>query len=81
MTDTPPVLRFDGGRRSEDAILPNDPSNPLTVREQEVAFLVARGYRNRQIADALVLTSGVMANHVADILNKLDCSSREEMAT
>src|SRR5947209_1359030 len=34
----------------------------LTPREREVADLVARGYSNQQIADALVLTRGTVAN-------------------
>jgi len=52
----------------------------LTAREQEVARLIADGYRS-QIADALVLTPGTVANHVAHILDKLDCSSRVQIAT
>ena len=39
-------------------------------------MLVSRGYSNRQIAEELVLTPGTVANHVANILNKLGCSSR-----
>jgi DNA-binding NarL/FixJ family response regulator len=76
----PPLPRRDGQGGSVD-VPTHDASNPLTVREQEVARLIARGYSNRQVADALVLTAGTVANHVAHILDKLDCSSRLQIAT
>ncbi len=56
------------------------PECPLTRREREVAVLIARGQSNRQIADALVLTPGTAANHVANILRKLDCANRVQVA-
>jgi predicted ATPase/DNA-binding CsgD family transcriptional regulator len=52
----------------------------LTQREQEVAALIGRGLTNRQIAEALVITEGTAANHVAHILNKLGYSSRARVA-
>jgi DNA-binding NarL/FixJ family response regulator len=52
----------------------------LTPRECEVAALIARGYSNRQIADALVLTRGTVANHVAHILAKLGAANRTQVA-
>ena len=52
----------------------------LTPREREVADLVARGYSNQQIADALVLTRGTVANHVAHILAKLAVANRTQVA-
>jgi len=80
LSQHPPVLRLPGRRRSED-VLPDAESSRLTAREQEVARLIARGHTNRQIADALVVTPGTVANHVAHILDKLDCSSRVQIAT
>lgn len=53
---------------------------PLTRRERQVAVLIAGGLSNRQIADALVLTPGTAANHVANILRKLDCANRVQVA-
>jgi len=76
----PPLLRLAGGQRSGDVVGEGGP-NGLTAREQEVARLIARGYTNRQIADALVLTPGTVANYVAHILDKLDCSTRVQIAT
>ena len=52
----------------------------LTVREREVARLIALGYTNRQIADKLVITRGTAANHVAHILQKLGATNRTQVA-
>jgi non-specific serine/threonine protein kinase len=51
----------------------------LTLREREVAALVAHGRSNRQIAEALVITERTVAAHVEHILNKLGFSSRTEI--
>jgi len=56
------------------------PLHGLTAREREVADLVARGYSNQQIANALVLTCGTVANHVAHILAKLGAANRTQVA-
>jgi DNA-binding NarL/FixJ family response regulator len=53
---------------------------PLTAREWEVARLVSRGLRNAEIAEALVLEPGTVANHVRHILAKLGLRSRTELA-
>jgi DNA-binding NarL/FixJ family response regulator len=60
------------------ARLSSEPS--LTAREREVAVLIAKVRSNRQIADALVLVPGTVANHVAHILGKLDCANRAQVA-
>jgi DNA-binding NarL/FixJ family response regulator len=52
----------------------------LTPREREVAELIARGYSNQQIAEALVLTRGTVANHVAHILDKVGAANRTQIA-
>ena len=52
----------------------------LTAREREVAALVAQGKSNRQIAEALTITEGTAERHVANILSKLGCSSRVQIA-
>ncbi len=53
---------------------------PLTRREREVAALVARGYSNREIAMALIITPRTAAAHVEHILRKLDMTSRTQIA-
>lgn len=48
----------------------------LTEREIEVLRLVAQGYGNRQIADALFLAEGTVKNHLSSILSKLGTRDR-----
>src|SRR6185295_1588960 len=59
--------------------LPLGPSL-LTQRQLEIAALIARGYTNQRIADALVLTPGTVANHVQHILDRLGLRSRTQVA-
>jgi DNA-binding NarL/FixJ family response regulator len=51
-------------------------SRPLSRRELEVLRLVARGRTNRQIAERLTVSEHTVHRHVANILRKLDTSSR-----
>jgi DNA-binding CsgD family transcriptional regulator len=52
----------------------------LTPREAEVLTLVARGYTNREIAAALVISVKTASVHVSHILSKLDAPNRIEAA-
>ncbi|MEW1982070.1 response regulator transcription factor [Citricoccus sp. NPDC079358] len=52
------------------------PAQDLTEREQEVLRLMAEGYPNRQIAQALFLAEGTVKNHVSTILLKLGARDR-----
>ena len=52
----------------------------LTPREAEVLTLVARGYTNREIATALVISIKTAGVHVSHILRKLDAPNRVEAA-
>jgi len=56
------------------------PGEELTLREREVLGLVARGYTNKQIAEALDVTEKTARNHVSHILEKLGLSRRSEAA-
>ncbi len=47
------------------------PGEELTEREREVLALVAKGYTNKQIAEALYVTEKTARNHVSHILDKL----------
>ncbi|WP_330351324.1 ATP-binding protein [Streptomyces sp. NBC_00582] len=53
----------------------------LTVREREVAALVAKGMSNRQIASALGLSPRTVDRHVQNILGKLGFGSRARIAS
>jgi predicted ATPase/class 3 adenylate cyclase/DNA-binding CsgD family transcriptional regulator len=52
----------------------------LTKREREVAALVGRGLRNREIASKLFLAPRTVDAHVEHIRNKLDLHSRTQIA-
>jgi DNA-binding CsgD family transcriptional regulator/tetratricopeptide (TPR) repeat protein len=52
----------------------------LTPREVEVLTLVARGYTNREIAAALVISVKTASVHVSHILRKLEAPNRLEAA-
>lgn len=55
-------------------------TGPLTSREREVAALVAKGLTNREIASKLVISQRTADAHVRHILNKLEFSSRAQIA-
>jgi tetratricopeptide (TPR) repeat protein/DNA-binding CsgD family transcriptional regulator len=57
-----------------------DEFDGLTVREREVAALIARGESNREIAAALVISERTVESHVTHILTKLAFSSRARIA-
>ena len=56
------------------------PDDVLSQREKEVLLLIAKGYTNRQIAAALVISEHTARNHVTHILDKLGLSRRSEAA-
>ena len=56
-----------------------DISTP-TVREMQVAELIAEGYANRRIAEELVLSERTVEAHIANLFSKLGVSSRTQLA-
>lgn len=48
----------------------------LTGREVEILRLMARGYSNREIAEALTITEGTVKNYVSAILSKMGVRDR-----
>jgi predicted ATPase/DNA-binding CsgD family transcriptional regulator/Tfp pilus assembly protein PilF len=58
-----------------------EPPGHLSRREREVATLITRGLTNRQIADALVIGERTVHTHVANVLDKLELTSRTQIAT
>ncbi len=53
-----------------------DPPDSLSRRETEILRLMAGGYNNREIAEALHTTEGTVKNHVSNILSKLGVRDR-----
>lgn len=51
---------------------------PLTAREVEVMNLIAEGFTNKDIADALVIAPGTVKRHAHNIYTKLNVSNRTE---
>ena len=53
---------------------------PLTERELEVLRLVAKGYSNEEIGDALIVSERTARGHVSSILSKLHLANRTQAA-
>jgi DNA-binding NarL/FixJ family response regulator len=74
----------DACRRALVRLQPSDSAaatEALTVRERQVAQLVARGLTNQQIAEMLGIARGTAGRHVSNILEKLAFHSRAEIAS
>lgn len=52
----------------------------LTAREEEIVSLVTRGMKNKQIADALCITTGTVKVHLMHIFEKTGVKDRFELA-
>ena len=52
----------------------------MTLREREVATLVAKGLSNRQIAAACHISERTVENHVQHVLDKLGFTKRTQIA-
>lgn len=52
----------------------------LTRRELDVARLVARGMRNKEVARELTITEGTVKMYLHNVYDKLDIASRVELA-
>ena len=68
---------FNEGRRMKPAPATTALAE-LTARELEILQLIARGVRNRDIAEQLVITEKTVANHVSNIYSKLQVADRVE---
>jgi ATP/maltotriose-dependent transcriptional regulator MalT len=66
--------------RARSRAVDDEPWRPLTVREFEVARLVAKGWTNHEIADELQLAPRTVNAHLEHILGKLGVGRRAEVA-
>jgi DNA-binding NarL/FixJ family response regulator len=53
-------------------------TEPLTERELETLTLIAKGFKNKQIADVMYITEGTVKLHVNNILRKLGVTDRTQ---
>jgi DNA-binding NarL/FixJ family response regulator len=58
--------------------LPPQAFPDLTEREREILGLIAQGHNNAEIAQRLALSSKTVANHVSNILGKLQVADRAQ---
>jgi DNA-binding NarL/FixJ family response regulator len=67
---------FDRNGPEFKSMLPEEAFPELTPRELEVLELVAQGANNTKIAEALVITSKTVRNHINSIFSKLQVADR-----
>jgi DNA-binding CsgD family transcriptional regulator/tetratricopeptide (TPR) repeat protein len=72
--EIPPPRRVSARRADKDHFA------GLTAREREVAVLIARGLSNREIAAALVVSERTVEAHTGRIRDKLEVTSRTQVA-
>lgn len=53
-------------------------TSPLTRREMEILQYMAKGYLNKQIAEALSVSEQTVKNHITSILRKLNVNARTQ---
>lgn len=56
-----------------------DPAEVLSRREAEVAWLLYRGYTNRQIGEELYIAETTVKKHASHIYEKLRVSGKQEL--
>jgi len=76
----PELAQAEEPATAEPAHAPEHPFAVLSKRELEVADLIARGYRNAEIADILVISAHTVNDHTKKIYRKLNVHSRLEVA-
>jgi DNA-binding NarL/FixJ family response regulator len=54
--------------------------SPLSLRECEIVSLVAQGFKNKEMAEKMLITEQTVKNHLHNIFDKLGVSDRLELA-
>ena len=62
----------------ETSVKRSAPRPDLTIRQQQLMVLVAKGLTNKEIASRLNLSEFTVRNHIHNILKQVDASSRSE---
>ena len=73
-----PALSPQIARRILGHFQPRDFAEPLTPRQTEVLQLIARGYKNREVADLLEISPHTVHGYIKEIYRILNVSSRSE---
>ncbi|MEZ4629736.1 MAG: response regulator transcription factor [Deinococcales bacterium] len=73
-------LHPDAKKRLSRELRTPDMRESLTPRETDTLRLVARGYANKEIAEALSVSELTIKTHVSSILSKLNLQSRTQAA-
>ena len=68
-----------GPARTAEGLPPRE--TQLTMREQEILRLVARGFTNANIVDELLVSENTVKTHIKNILGKLQMKNRSEAAS
>ena len=70
---------LDAFREGGEAASRDEELDELTAREREVLQLIARGYRYKEVAARLHLSTKTVESHVSAVLRKLQLSNRHEL--
>lgn len=60
-------------------LAPTGSIESLTTREREIIVLIAKGLRNKSIADRLYVSDTTVRHHLTSIYSKLHVSSRQQL--
>lgn len=66
-------------KRSKEVPLPIMHRRGITQREREVLKLIAKGYKNREAAEKLEISTKTVETHRANIMNKLALRNTAEL--
>ena len=72
------LFRFVAQSSTEISLQDSPPKPDLTLRQQQLVTLVAKGMTNKEIAAQLNLSEFTVRNHIHNILKQVDASSRSE---
>jgi DNA-binding NarL/FixJ family response regulator len=54
-------------------------THSLTIRQQQLIFLIARGLTNKEISSQLNLSEYTIKNHIHRIMKRVEAKSRQEV--